>query len=75
MRKKAWLMMLTLLALLNTGCIFVLGIPSVTSHGKIVEIDGELYVVDVESMSLEKIDSDALLGEVLDDVTSASEED
>ena len=49
------------LSLTNLGCIMVLGVRApVTEHSghkRVIEVDGEFYIVDVEENTVRKIDS------------------
>lgn len=53
------------LALSTTGCVMVLGVrgpvTDLPDNKKIVEIDDELYLVDLETNRIKKLDKDALV--------------
>ncbi len=49
MRRFAIAAMTVALAIGTTGCIVVLGSWDLPGPAKVVEIDGELYVVDLET--------------------------
>jgi hypothetical protein len=47
----------------STGCIVILGSRELPGPAKIIEIDGELYVVDLESRRLHRIGDDCVIEE------------
>ena len=61
MRRLILFTLLVLLAISNAGCIMVLGIKELPHHGRVVEIDGDLYVVDLDSSRIRKIDVDPVI--------------
>ncbi len=63
MRRIAWHVLLAALVVWNMGCVIVLRTHDLSGGNHIVEIDGELYVVDKENRDLRKIDIDAIIEE------------
>ena len=61
MRRLILFALLAPLAISNAGCIMVLGIKELPNHGRVVEIDGDLYVVDLDSHRIRKIDVDPVI--------------
>jgi len=65
MRKFAVLGGLVGLALLATGCIMVLGVDApvteVSATKKIVEIDDELYLLDLKTNKIRKLDKETMV--------------
>ncbi len=63
MRRMALHVLLAALVFSNIGCVIVLGAHNFPSGNHIVEIDGELYIVDKENRDLRKLDMDSILEE------------
>jgi hypothetical protein len=63
MRRFAIAAMAVALAIGSTGCIVVLGGWDLPGPAKVVEIDGELYVIDLETQRLHKICDEWLIEE------------
>ena len=65
MRKFALLGLLVGLSLSTTGCIMVFGVDApvteISGHKKIVEIDNELYLLDLKTNRIRKIDKKSLV--------------
>ncbi len=61
MQRLVLFALLVLLAISNAGCIMVLGVKERPHHGRVVEIDGDLYVVDLDSHRIRKIDVDPVI--------------
>jgi hypothetical protein len=65
MRRFAVLGVLVGLALSTTGCIMVLGVRApvmdLPDNKKIVEIDDELYLLDLETNRIRKLDKETLV--------------
>ena len=61
MRRLRSLWALSLLALVTSGCVMVIdgGLHSarIGKHKRIVEINGELYVIDLEESTAKKLDA------------------
>ena len=58
MRRLCVLMLLSAMAFANTGCVVVLGVKDLPHRKHVVEIDGELYVVDLKTHRIHRIDDD-----------------
>ena len=56
MRRVTMWMLVAALGIANFGCIMVLGVSDLRDSPRIVEIDGELYVVDEEAHRVRRID-------------------
>lgn len=65
MRKFAMLGILIGLSFTAAGCIMVLGVDTpvtdVSCHKKIVEIDNELYLLDLKTNRIHKVDKHGLV--------------
>ncbi len=65
MRRLMGLGFLAGLALSTTGCIMVLGgygpVMGLPDNKKVVEIDNELYLLDLETNRIQKLDKKALV--------------
>ena len=64
MRRFTLLGLLVGLSLSTTGCIMVLGgalVSDVSDHKKIVEIDDDLYLLDLKTNRIRKIDKQSLV--------------
>jgi hypothetical protein len=48
--------LLAFLAMLQTGCVIALEVKHRPHHRQVIEIDGQLYVVDVRTNRVRKID-------------------
>ncbi len=79
MRKFAGLGFLAGLVLSTTGCIMVLGVrgPVTDLHDnkKIVEIDNELYLLDLDTNRIQKLDKKALVHSETVIATESSDDD
>ena len=58
MRRLILLVMLCALAVSNLGCIMILGVRDLPGQRQVVEIDGELYTVDLDRHCLRKVEMD-----------------
>ncbi len=58
MRRVTMLALLAGLALSNLGCVIALEFKDRPWHKQVVEIDGELYIVDVKTHRVRKIETD-----------------
>ncbi len=58
MRRVIVLMLLAGLALSNVGCVIAIGTKEVPHHKRVVAVDGEIYIVDVRTQGIRKIDAD-----------------
>lgn len=56
MRRLSRLALLAMIGLSNVGCVMVLGVSDFGEHPRVVEIDGELYVVDEDSHRVRRIE-------------------
>ncbi len=56
MRRVTVLVLLVFLAMLQTGCVIALEVKARPHHRQVIEIDGQLYVVDVSTNRVRKID-------------------
>ncbi len=56
MRRVSVFLCLVGLALSNVGCVMVIGVKDLPHRKQAVEIDGELYIVDVRTQRARKID-------------------
>ncbi len=65
MRRLAGLALLCGLALCSAGCIMVFGVgrsvTNLSDNKKMVEIDDELYLLDLETNRFEKVDKKSLV--------------
>ncbi len=59
MRRRLMVMVLAIAAGANAGCIMVLGFEGLPAHKRVIEIEDELYIVDVETRTLKKLDLEA----------------
>jgi len=79
MRRFAGLGFLVGLVLSTTGCVMVLGGMGVATdlpdNKKIVEIDDELYLLDLETNRLRKLDKESLVHSETIITTESSEDD
>lgn len=79
MRRLAMWGLLVGLTLSTTGCIMVLGVDrSVTDlpgQKKIVQIDDELYLLDLKTNHIRKIDKSSLIHSETTVTTETSEDD
>ena len=57
MRRLIMCVLVAGLALSSVGCVISLDIKDVPARKQVVEIDGELYVVDVKTHRVRKIDA------------------
>lgn len=67
MRRRLMVMLLAIAAGANAGCVLVLGSKGLPAHKHVIEIEGEVYIVDVKTRTLKKLDLEAA---ALDDTTS-----
>ena len=79
MRKSALLGLLFGLSLSTAGCIMVLGVDAPVAEGcghkKIVEIDNELYLVDLKTNRIRKIDKQSSVHSETTVTTETSDDD
>ena len=79
MRKFAGLGFLAGLALSTTGCIMVLGVrgpvTDLPDNKKVVEIDNELYLLDLDTNRIQKLDKKALVHSETIITTETSDDD
>ena len=79
MRRLMGLGFLAGLALSMTGCIMVLGgmglVSDLPDNKKVVEIDDELYLLDLKTNRIRKIDKQSLVHSETVITTESSEED
>jgi hypothetical protein len=68
MRKVSVLLCLAGLTLCQIGCIFSFDVKRCPHHRQVIELDGEIYVVDVKTQRVRKIDLDSAI-----EVESATE--
>ena len=61
MRRLCAFVLASVMALANIGCVFVLGVKDVPHRKQVVAIDGELYVVDVKTHRIHKVDDDRVI--------------
>ena len=57
MRKALLLTLVVGLTLANVGCVMVLDVKDMPYRKQVVEIDGELFIVDMKAHSVLKIDA------------------
>ena len=58
MRKAILFVLLGVLSVSSPGCIVVMGVDDLPEHRQIVEIDGELYVVNTHTHRVCKVDTE-----------------
>lgn len=79
MRRLMGLGFLVGLALSTTGCIMVFGVrgpvTDLPDNKKIVEIDDELYLLDLKTNRIRKIDKQSLVHSETSITTESSDED
>jgi hypothetical protein len=79
MRKFAGLGILAGLLLSTTGCIMVLGVrgpvTDLPDNKKIVEIDDELYLLDLETNRIRKLDKETMVHSETIITTESSDDD
>ena len=79
MRKFTLLGLLAGLSLSTTGCIMVLGVDTpvtdVSDHKKIVEINDELYLVNLKTNRIRKIDKQSCVHSEMTIKTETSDDD
>lgn len=56
MRKMTMWMLVGALGMANFGCVMVLGVSDRSDRPRIVEIEGEHYVVDEQALCVRRID-------------------
>ncbi len=56
MRRRLMVMLLAIAAGANAGCVMVLGFEGHPAHKHVIEIEGEVYIVDVKTRTLKKLD-------------------
>lgn len=69
MRKALVGLFVAALSLAATGCLMVIGVERPVLDGKkrIIEVDDELYIVDVEQSTVRKMDKDAAIEVTVDE--------
>ncbi len=59
MRRVAICLMLSVLALSQMGCILAVDVKGWPHDRQVIEIDGEIYVVDIKTNGVRKISRDS----------------